>query len=118
MTLMIRSLALGQGAAANFKLLLKKELAIAGLNGLVWGSLAGLAAFGLYFGSPNAVMLGLLMTLAVMLNLLVGSLIGVMVPLGLEKMGRDPAMGSSVLLTFTTDSMGFFIFLGLASLFF
>jgi magnesium transporter len=53
-----------------------------------------------------------------MLNLLVGSLIGVIVPLGLEKMGRDPAMGSSVLLTFTTDSMGFFIFLGLASLFF
>ncbi len=118
MTLMIRSLALGQVTAANFKLLLKKELAIAGLNGLVWGSVAGLAAWGLYFGSPNAVMLGLLMTLAVMLNLLVGSLIGVIVPLGLEKMGRDPAMGSSVLLTFTTDSMGFFIFLGLASLFF
>ena len=67
---------------------------------------------------PISVMLGLLMTLAVMLNLLVGSLVGVMVPLGLEKMGRDPAMGSSVLLTFTTDSMGFFIFLGLASIFF
>ncbi|MEK9817582.1 MAG: magnesium transporter [Limnobacter sp.] len=118
MTLMIRSLALGQVTAANFKLLLKKELAIAGLNGLVWGSVAGLAAWGLYFGSPNAVMVGLLMTLAVMLNLLVAALIGVLVPLGLEKIGRDPAMGSSVLLTFTTDSMGFFIFLGLASLFF
>ena len=62
--LMIRSLALGQVTAGNFKLLLKKELAIAGLNGLVWGSLAGLAAWGLYYGSPNAVMLGLLMTLA------------------------------------------------------
>jgi magnesium transporter len=56
--------------------------------------------------------------LAIILNLLVGALVGMLVPLALEKAGRDPALGSSVLLTFTTDSMGFFIFLGLASLFF
>ena len=56
--------------------------------------------------------------LAIVLNLLIGALIGIVVPLILEKLGRDPAMGSSVLLTFSTDSMGFFIFLGLATLFF
>jgi magnesium transporter len=48
---------------------------------------------------------------------MVAALIGMLVPLTLEKLGRDPAIGSSVLLTFTTDSMGFFIFLGLATIF-
>lgn len=118
MTLMIRSIALGQVNPGNIKLLYKKELAIAAMNGLVWGGVAGLAAWGLYFGSPNAVPLGVLMTMAVVLNLLVGALVGMSVPLLLQRAGRDPAMGSSVLLTFTTDSMGFFIFLGLASIFF
>lgn len=118
MTLMIRSLALGQVTSSNIMVLLKKELAIAGLNGLMWGSIAGLAAFLLYYGSDNAVLLGVLMTTAVILNLVVGALIGVAVPIGLQHAGRDPAMGSSVLLTFTTDSMGFLIFLGLASVLF
>jgi magnesium transporter len=58
------------------------------------------------------------MMLAMILNLIVGALIAMAVPLGLERLGRDPAIGSSVLLTFSTDSMGFFIFLGLASLLF
>ena len=58
------------------------------------------------------------MTIAMVLNMLLGSLVGVFVPLMLERLGRDPAMGSSVLLTFTTDSMGVFIFLGLATLLF
>jgi len=51
-----------------------------------------------------------------MLNLLIASAVGMLVPLALHRMGRDPALGSSILLTATTDSMGFFIFLGLASL--
>ena len=63
-------------------------------------------------------MLGMLMMLAVLLNLLIAALIGILVPFALERTGRDPAIGSSVLLTFSTDSMGFFIFLGLATLFF
>ena len=58
------------------------------------------------------------MTLAILLNLLVGTLIGVLVPFMLERAGRDPAIGSSVLLTFSTDSLGFLIFLGLATIFF
>ena len=55
---------------------------------------------------------------AIVLNLLIGATIGVLVPFLLEKAGRDPAIGSSVLLTFSTDSLGFLIFLGLASLLF
>jgi magnesium transporter len=56
------------------------------------------------------------MALAMLLNLLVAALVGVFMPLLLDRMKRDPAIGSSVLLTATTDSMGFFIFLGLATL--
>jgi magnesium transporter len=118
MTLFIRSLALGQVTAANARQLILKELGIAGLNGAVWGSVAGLFAWWLYSGTPQGPLLGLTMMLAIILNLLVGALIGMLVPLLLERVGRDPAIGSSVLLTFTTDSMGFFIFLGLATLFF
>jgi magnesium transporter len=118
MTLFIRSLALGQANEANTKRLVMKELLIAGLNGLVWGTVAGLAAWFLYRDQPKGWLLGLTMTLAMVLNLLVGALIAMAVPLLLQKYKRDPALGSSVLLTFTTDSMGFFIFLGLATIFF
>jgi magnesium transporter len=73
----------------------------------------GMVAIGLY-GSPA---LGLVMAAAVLLNLVVSALVGISVPLFLHRQGRDPAQGSSVLLTFTTDSMGFFIFLALAEVF-
>jgi magnesium transporter len=118
MTLIIRSIALSQVTLGNAKRLVMKELGIAGLNGLVWGGIAGVFAWWLYRDTPQGLMLGVTMTLAMVLNLVVGALIGMSVPLGLQHFGRDPAMGSSVLLTFTTDSMGFFIFLGLATLFF
>jgi magnesium transporter len=118
MTLIIRSLALGQVNASNARRLVAKELAIACLNGLVWGGIAGAFAWWLYSDSPHGTLLGVTMMLAMILNLIVGALIAMAVPLGLERLGRDPAIGSSVLLTFSTDSMGFFIFLGLASLLF
>ncbi len=118
MTLMVRSLAFGQITEANARRLMAKEFAIAGLNGLVWGGVAGLIAWGLYRDTIEGPMLGVTMMLAMVLNLLVGALIGMVVPLLLQRLGRDPAIGSSVLLTFSTDSMGFFIFLGLATLFF
>ena len=111
--LIIRSLALGLVNPDNARRLIKKELAISLLNGLVWGSITGLFAYLLYGSLP----LGLVLMSAMSLNLLVGALVGMLVPLVLQKMGRDPAIGSSVLLTFTTDSMGFFIFLGLATVF-
>ena len=112
-TLIIRSLALGQVTPDNARRLIGKELAISLLNGVVWGGVAGMFAYLLYRSAP----LGLVMSSAMLLNLVVGALVGMIVPLVMEKIGRDPAIGSSVLLTFTTDSMGFFIFLGLATVF-
>ena len=66
--------------------------------------------------SHNAGLAAVMMA-AMVLNLLVGGTVGMIVPLVRHRMGRDPAVGSSVLLTFATDTMGFLIFLGLATLF-
>jgi magnesium transporter len=112
-TLIIRSLALGQVTPESARRLIGKELGISLLNGVVWGGVAGLFAYLLY----RSIALGLVMMGAMLLNLLVGASVGMIVPLLMQKMGRDPAIGSSVLLTFSTDSMGFFIFLGLATVF-
>ena len=118
MTLVVRSLALGHVNRSNVNRLIRKELLIATLNGIVWGGVAGLFAWLLYRDNPYGPLLGLTMTLAILLNLLIGTLIGVLVPFLLERAGRDPAIGSSVLLTFSTDSFGFLLFLGLATIFF
>jgi magnesium transporter len=61
--------------------------------------------------------LGVVMTAAMTLNLLLAAFMGVLIPMTLQRCGRDPAMGSSVLITAMTDSGGFFIFLGLATMF-
>jgi len=112
-TLIVRSLALGQVSAQNARRLLAKELGISSLNGVVWGGVLGIVAGLLY----RNVALGGVLALAMMLNLVVAALAGIFIPLAMERFGRDPAVGSSVFLTFVTDSMGFFIFLGLATLF-
>ena len=112
-TIIIRSLAVGQTTLGNARRLLMKELAISGLNGLVWGGAAGLFAYFLY----HSVSLGVVMMGAMLLNLLVGALVGMGIPLVMQKFGRDPAIGSSVMITAITDSGGFFIFLGLATIF-
>jgi magnesium transporter len=112
-TLIVRSLALGQVSAANARRLLLKELGISTFNGVIWGGVLGLIAYALY----RNVALGGVMALAMLLNLLVAALAGIFIPLAMERFGRDPAVGSSVFLTFVTDSMGFFIFLGLATVF-
>ncbi|MEI7868840.1 MAG: magnesium transporter [Candidatus Methylumidiphilus sp.] len=112
-TLIIRSLALGLISPANVRKLITKEIGIAVLNGLVWGSLIGVVAYGLY----RDVHLGMVMATAMMLNLLVAAGMGVAIPLVRDRLKLDPAVGTSVLLTAITDSMGFFIFLGLATMF-
>ena len=112
-TRIVRGLALGQIASHNMKSLLKKELGVALLNGLLWGSVLGVVAYALY----HNIALGLVMTGAMTLNLLLAAIMGVMIPLVMTKVGRDPAVGSSVLITAMTDSGGFFIFLGLATIF-
>lgn len=111
--LMIRGLALGQLGGSNVRRFALKELSISVLNGVVWGLATGFLAFLLY----QSVALGAVMASAIVLNLLVAAVVGVTVPLLLRRLGRDPAQGASVLLTFTTDSAGFFIFLGLAQTF-
>ena len=110
MTLIIRAIALGQITQDNMRRLLYKELGATLLIGLGGGVLAGLFA-GII--SSNYV-LGWVMMAAIVLNMLVGTIMGMAVPLFRHQIGQDPAVGSSVLLTFATDTMGFFIFLGLA----
>ncbi len=112
-TIIIRALAVGQITNDNARRLLMKELAVSGFNGLVWGGVAGLFAYVLY----HSVALGIVMTSAMLLNLLVGATVGLAIPLVMQKLGRDPAIGSSVIITAITDSGGFFIFLGLATIF-
>ena len=113
MTLIIRALALGQITRANVRRLITKEVATGLLIGTGGGLIAGMFAYAI----SKLPGLGLVMMAAMMLNLLVGTTVGMLVPLVRHRFGRDPAVGSSVLLTFATDTMGFFIFLGLASFF-
>lgn len=112
-TMIVRALALGQITRQNAAKLFSKELSVAALNGLIWGGLVGLFAFLIYHNWQ----LGLVMMLAMELNLLLAAFMGVLIPMAMDKLGRDPAKGSSVLITAITDSGGFFIFLGLATLF-
>ena len=113
MALVIRGLALDRIQVDAARRIFYKEVGISLLNGLVWGLVVGLAAIALY----SNLALGIVMSSAVVLNLIVAALAGVGVPLALHARGRDPAHGASVLLTFITDAMGFFLFLGLASVF-
>jgi magnesium transporter len=112
-TMIVRSIALGQIQREHAKKLLAKELGVSLLNGLIWGSALGLIAYWLY-GKAS---LALVMTTAMTLNLTLAATAGVLIPLTMIRFGRDPALGSSVLITAITDSGGFFIFLGLATLF-
>lgn len=112
-TLIVRGLALGHISQVNVRKLLMKELMVSLLNGLFWGGILGVITYLLYHSVP----LALVMTSAMTLNLLVAALMGTLLPITMHRLGKDPAVGSSVLLTATTDSMGFFIFLGLATLF-
>jgi magnesium transporter len=111
--LVIRGLALDQIQPGNRRYLFRKEVTVSLLNGVLWGGLMGLPAIAIYRSLP----LGLVMMAAVALNLIIAALAGVFIPLGLRQIGRDPAQGASVLLTFLTDSLGFLLFLGMATLF-
>ncbi len=111
-TMIVRALALGQLNVSNARNLFAKEIGVSAVNGLVCGSVVGLFAFLIYHSIP----LSLVMTMAMALTFLLAALLGVLIPLTLHKLGRDPATGSSVMITAVTDSGGFFIFLGLATI--
>ncbi len=112
-TMIVRALALHQVEPGNFSFLIGRELGVALINGLFWGGIMGGVTWAMY-GNPA---LGGVMMLAMVLNLLLAALMGVLIPLMMTKFKRDPAVGSSVLITALTDTGGFFIFLGLATIF-
>jgi magnesium transporter len=112
-TMIVRAIALGQVSLTNARRLFAKEIGVSVLNGLVWGGVVGLFAFLIYHNWK----LGVVMTSAMVLNLMLAAVMGVVIPLAMHRLGRDPAKGSSVMITAITDSGGFFIFLGLATLF-
>jgi len=112
-TMIVRALALHQVEPGNFSFLIGRELGVALINGLFWGGIMGGVTWAMY-GNPA---LGGVMMLAMVLNLLLAALMGVLIPLLMTKFKRDPAVGSSVLITALTDTGGFFIFLGLATIF-
>lgn len=112
-TMIVRAIAMGQVQPDALNRLLKKELGVALINGVLWGGLLGMVSWWLY-GSAQ---LGLVMTAAMTLNLLLAALAGVAIPIMRLKLGGDPAIGGSVMITALTDSGGFLIFLGLATVF-
>ena len=112
-TMIVRAMANAQISTAQAARLLKKEVGVALVNGLIWGSVMGLVSWLLY----SSVGIGLVMVAAMTLNLLLAAVLGVLIPVAMEKLGCDPALGSSVLITAVTDSGGFLIFLGLATVF-
>jgi magnesium transporter len=110
--LVIRAIAMGQATTQNVLRMVRKELGISLVNGVLLGIVVALFALVFY----HNVALGTVIALAMLLNLLLAAFVGLAVPITLDRLGRDPALGSSVLLTAATDSMGFLIFLGLATL--
>jgi magnesium transporter len=112
LALMVRGLALGQVGASNIRTLMWKEARVALLNGLVLGTILALIVL-LWFHSIG---LSLVIFVALTCNLVLAALAGVMVPVALKRAGYDPALASSIFLTTVTDVMGFFTFLGLATL--
>ena len=112
LTLMVRGLALGQVGVGNLRALLAKEVLVGVLNGTVWAVVVGVVS-GLWFQDAP---LGLVIALAMMINLVNAALAGVLVPLTLRRMNIDPALAGGVVLTTFTDVVGFLSFLGLGTL--
>ena len=112
LTMIARAIALGQIGTEHFRRLVKKEMSVAIINGLIFGGVIGLV-IGLM---EQNLALGLVLMLAMTLNLMLAAIMGVVIPMWRYRRGQDPAAGSSVLLTAVTDTGGFFIFLGLATL--
>ena len=112
LALMIRGLALGQVGPSNIQTLLWKEVRVALLNGLLMGSVLGVVVL-VWFHNIG---LSLVIATALTLNMLFAAVAGVLVPVTIKRFGYDPALGSGIFLTMVTDVMGFFTFLGLATL--
>ena len=113
LTIVLRGLTLEQINSSNLKWLFKRELAVSILNGLILSILVGITTY-LWF---NEITLSLLISFALIINLVSSVIAGVFVPIILRSLNQDPAISGSVVVTTVTDVIGFLSFLGLATLF-
>lgn len=113
MTMIIRALAMGRVSGSNALQLVKRELLVT----FMVGSSGSIVAATFAWAISGSFAIALVMMAAMIMNMLIGATLGVLIPILRDRFGKDPAVGSSVLLTFATDSLGFFIFLGLATVF-
>ncbi len=111
LTVAVRALATRELTATNAARLVNKEVLVGLLNGVLCAILVGVVATA-WFGDVS---LGLVLAAAMIINLLVAGLCGILIPLGLHRIGVDPALAATVFLTTITDVVGFFAFLGLAA---
>mgnify|MGYP001770868310 CR=1 FL=1 len=114
LTLVIRGQALGHLERSNIRWLFNRELVVGMLNGTLWALVVAVVAV-LWFQDMTV---GVVIALAIVINLVAGAMAGTLLPMILKSVGIDPALAGSVLLTTITDVVGFFAFLGLATLFF
>jgi magnesium transporter len=112
LTIVVRALALGQVGMANLVPLIRKEVAVAFLNGLLWAVVVGLVSLAVY----HDWLLSLAFGSAMVINLLAAALAGVFIPLTQKRMGIDPALAGGTILTTVTDCCGFASFLGLSTI--
>jgi magnesium transporter len=113
LTLVTRGLALGQVSRQNRNWLISKELIVGLFNGIICALVVGGIAF-LWFKEAN---IGMVIAAAMIINLIVAAFSGAAIPLILRKIGIDPAIAGSVVVTTVTDIVGLFVFLGLATIF-
>jgi magnesium transporter len=113
LTLVIRGMALGKIGKTNARWLMFKELAVGGLNGVLWSLVVALIAMAWFQNTE----IGLIIGAALIINLVCAALAGFTIPLMLNRFGIDPALAGSVLMTTVTDVVGFMAFLGLGTLF-
>jgi magnesium transporter len=113
LTLIIRGLALGQITPQTYWTLMRKELSIGAINGVLWALVIASITY-LWFG--DWIIAGVI-SFAIVINICVAAFSGVVIPVWLDKLKIDPALSGSVILTTVTDVIGFFAFLGLGSLF-
>jgi magnesium transporter len=113
LTIVIRGMALGQVGESNAGWLLNREVMVGFINSLLWASVVAVAAT-YWFGMPA---LGVIVAVAMIVNLVIAAVAGTMLPLIMRKLQIDPALAGGVVLTTVTDVVGFTTFLGLGAIF-
>jgi magnesium transporter len=111
LTVAVRSLATRDLTGSNVWRVIRRETIVGLINGVVFAVIMAIVGL-IWFGNP---MLGAVIAVAMVVNLVVAALAGTLIPIGLERVGVDPALASGTFVTTVTDVVGFFAFLGLAS---